>query len=186
MAFLTSTVLAVVGLGLTIFGSVKQQRANKKAGERAEEANRLTREAEKKQQKIADLQTLRSKRAAAREAQIRRADVTSNAQNAGVNTAGGSTVPGARGSISTQLNTNLSFLDRSSALNTQTTSLLGQASDLRSQGTSTLGSAIAGFGGTIFANSKKLGGIIDTGFSSGGSSGLGTPGASAPGAGTPF
>jgi len=158
-----SSIIAGIGLALTVVGTIKQQSAARKAGKRQDEANRLTREAEKKQQQINDLQTLRAKRAAAREAQIRRANVISGATVAGAAAAGGSTVPGATGSITSQLTTNLSFLDRASHLNTQTVALLGQASELRSQATPTTGAAIANLGGTIFANSEKIGSFFPSG-----------------------
>ena len=157
-----SSIIAVIGLGLTIVGTVVQQQAQKKSQKQAQrqfdESNRLQRQAEEKQQKIADLQTLRAKRAAAREAQIRRADVTSAATSRGAAAAGGTALPGARGSITSQISSNLSFLDRVNQLNTQTVALLGSAAEIGGQPifTSSTGSTIAGFGGTLFAESDKI------------------------------
>lgn len=162
-----TTIAAVIGLTLSVVGTVVQQQAQKKAQKQSQrnfnESQALKRQAEERQQKLSDLTTLRAKRSAARDAQSRRADVTSAAEGAGANEAGGSTVPGARGSINRQLSSNLSFLDKASALNTQTVALLGEANEVGSRPvfTSSIGNTIAGFGGTIFENSGKIGGLFE-------------------------
>ena len=162
-----STIIAVVGLALTVVGTVVQAKAQKKGQAQArrqfDESQALRRQAEEKQQKVADLQTLRAKRSAAREAQARRADVTSAATARGAAALGGSALPGARGSITSQLTSSLSFLDRANQLNTQTVSLLGRASEIGNAPvfTSSLGRSIAGFGGTLFAESEKIGGFFE-------------------------
>ncbi len=152
---------AVIGLALSVAGSIKQNIDTKKGQKQAQrnfdEGQRLKRLAEEKQQKVADLQTLRAKRKASREAQARRADIVSGAENAGANE-GGSAVPGATGSVRSQIASNLSFLDRSKALNTQTVALLGDANAIANKPvfTSGIGTTIAGIGGTIFDNNEKI------------------------------
>ena len=157
---MSPTTIAVIGLVLSAVGTassfISAKKAQKTSKSQFEESNRLRREAEEKSKRLADLQTLRAKRAAAREAQARRADVLSSAtvQGAGTSTA----VTGARGSIATQLSTNLSFLDRANQLQTQTVALLGQAGEAAARPifTSTIGASIAGFGGTIFSERKDI------------------------------
>jgi len=151
---MSPTVIAVIGLGLSAIGTFQQFKAGKKAEKRAEESNRLRRQAEGEQKKLADLRTLRAKRAAAREAQIKREDIASAAVAQGG--VGSSAVAGARGSLSTQLNANLSFLDSANKFQTSTTALLGRSQEIANIPTSTLGQSIAGFGGTIFDNSAKI------------------------------
>lgn len=158
---------AIAGLVLSVVGTAVQFQSAKKARKQAKrqfaESNALRRQAEEKQQKVADLQTLRAKRATAREAQRTRADIIQGAVTRGAGATGGSTVPGARGSITSQLTSNLSFLDRANQLNTQTVALLGQAAEVNASiFTSTIGSSIAGFGGTIFDNSEKLSSLFKT------------------------
>jgi len=154
--------LAIIGLGLSAVGLVTQQqsasKARKQASRQFQRSNELKRQAEAKQQKVADLQTLRAKRVAAREAQGRRADVTSAATVRGAAAPGGTALPGARGSITSQLTSNLSFLDRANQLNTQTVALLGQSAEVGGAPifTSQTGAAIAGLGGTIFSENEKI------------------------------
>ena len=156
--------IAIIGLVLSAVGTgsqfVSTKKAQKTSKSQFEESNRLRKEAEEKSKKLADLQTLRAKRAAAREAQARRADILSSAtvQGVGASTA----VTGARGSIATQLATNLSFLDRANQLQTQTVALLGQAGETAARPifTSTIGASVAAFGGTIFSGSKDISAFI--------------------------
>ena len=148
------TTLAIIGLVLSATGLVLGKVEQKKAGKRAKESNKLRREAEEKSTRLAELQNLRAKRATAREAQARRADITS----AGVaqNAVGSSAVQGSRGSVQTQLASNLSFLDTSNSLNTQATRLFGQAQEVANRPAGTLGRSLASFGGTIFAGREEI------------------------------
>lgn len=160
------TAIAVIGLALSAVGLVTQTLANKKAQKQAKrqaaESNRLRKEAEKRQQRIADLQTLRAKRSAARVAQKAKADLLSNATARGAAAPGTTAVPGAAGSLTSKLTSQLTFLDRANQLNTQTVALLGQSQDIANKPifTSQIGSAISSFGGTIFSNSEKIGGFF--------------------------
>ena len=146
--------IALIGVGLSAVGLVVGQLEQRKAGKRAKESNKLRREAEEKSTRIAELQNLRAKRATAREAQAKRADITSAGVAQGAE--GSSAVQGSQGSVQTQLASNLSFLDRSLALNTQAAKLFGQAQDLSSKPTGTFGRSIASFGGTIFSGRAEI------------------------------
>lgn len=148
--------IGIIGLGLSAIGLVTSFAEGKKADKRTREANKLRREAEKKEEKAANLRALRAKRAAVREAQRRRADVTSGAVVAGAAAPGGSALPGARGSISTQLTQNLSFLDQSLAFSTQAARLLGRSSDIANKPAGTTGKSLAAFGGTIFGGREVI------------------------------
>ncbi len=159
---MTGVEIGIAGLIFSAVGTVTSFLAEKKAAKQAKSqanrANELAAEAEAKQQKIANLSTLRAKRAAAREAQIRRADITSGATTQGANAEGSSAVPGARGSVTSQLTSNLSFLDRTNQFNRQTVALLAEARTVANQPVtvSGLGAGITGVGGTIFDNRAAI------------------------------
>ena len=159
---MTGVEIGIAGLIFSAVGTVTSFLAEKKAAKQAKSqanrANELAAEAEAKQQKIANLSTLRAKRAAAREAQIGRADITSGATTQGANAEGSSAVPGARGSVTSQLTSNLSFLDRANQFNRQTVALLGEARTVANQPVtiSGLGAGISGLGGTIFDNRAAI------------------------------
>lgn len=154
--------IAIIGLVLSATGLVMGYMEQKKAGKRADASNKLRREAEEKSEQVANLQNLRAKRAAAREAQAKRADITST--GVAQNVVGSSAVRGSRGSVSTQLSSNLSFLDNSLRTNTQATRLFGEAQDLANQPGSTLGKSLASFGGTVFSGSEKISKGLNTVF----------------------
>lgn len=93
-------IIASVALGVATAGTVISAVAASKA--------------QKAQQKLQNLRSQQSRTQQIREARIRRGRVANIAAQTG--TAGSSAAAGARGSIQTQLATNLSFLDRSLGL----------------------------------------------------------------------
>lgn len=129
---------AVVGTGYSIY-----------AGERA---NSQAKKATKLQQQQADLSAARQKRDSVRQARMAYAQAQAAAENQGVS--GSSSAQGGQASIVSQLNDNLSFLDQYGFISDQASKALGKAQSWRAS--AQMGGAIAGFGGTVFANAPQI------------------------------
>ena len=159
-------VIAAVGIGLSAIGTVAQIQGQKSAQKQSqrqfEQSNALRAQGEAKSKQLADLQTMRAKRAAARDAQIKRADVASVAEARGASSS--SPVQGAKASIDTQTGSNISFLDTANTLHSQASSLFGQASEAANRPIfgDTWGAGLASFGGSLFKGSDKIAGIFDS------------------------
>ena len=158
--------LAVIGLVLQgvglVSGIMGQKSAQKQQQRQFDESNALRRESEAKSKQLADIQTMRAKRAAAREAQIRRADVVSTAEARGASIS--SPVTGALSSIATQTGSNISFLDTANKLQGQAASLFGQAQETANQPIfqNAWGAGLASFGGSLFKGSDKIADIFSS------------------------
>ena len=162
-------VIAAVGLGLSAIGTVAQisgaKSAQKQQQRQFEESNAIRAQGEAKSKQLADLQTMRAKRAAAREAQIKRADVASVAEARGASLS--SPVQGSRASMDTQTGANISFLDTANTLHSQASSLFGQASEAANRPIfgDVWGAGISSFGGSLFKAAPSISNIfgnIDT------------------------
>ncbi len=130
--------VAAVGTGYSIY-----------AGERA---NKAQRRATRAQRRIADMQAARQKREAIRSARISYANAQQAAANQGVSSSSGS--EGGLSSISSQLQSNLSFLDKGGFFSDLASSELGRAQAFSNQ--AQLGGAIAGLGMTVFNNADTI------------------------------
>lgn len=154
------TAIAVAGLVLSGVGTaaniVQQRSAQKQQKQQFEESNRLAAEGQAKQKQLADIRSMRERRAAAREAQQRRAEVVAGATQRGA--AAASPVQGAVSSIATQAGSNVSFLDQSNRLQQQASDLFGQAQVIANTPiqTSSIPSGIASLGSTLFNNNTKI------------------------------
>ena len=159
-----ATAIAIIGIAANVGGTLLQKQASKaaqkQASSQANEANELRRQSEVKSKQLADIQSVRAKRAAAREAQIRRAEITASAESQGAS--GSSPVTGAKGSVSTQAGQNVSFLDTANKLQSQAATLFGQAQEVANRPifTNTTGAGIADFGNTLFGNNTKIAGLF--------------------------
>lgn len=153
--------IAIIGIGLSVVGQVVQMQAQKsaqkKAAARAREAAELQRKAQEKQQKVEDLRALRARRAAVREAQIKRAETISAGERQGAS--GSSAVQGGAGSVTSQLGANLSFLDQTQLLTKQAGVLFGQAQEVANRPikTSNFGSIISAVGGLTLQGASLVG-----------------------------
>ena len=99
---ITTAAAAVVSVGYSVYSGNKQQRA-------ANEANQLQAQAAKERKLQADVQALRARRQAARDAVSVRSSINAQAANeGGVST---SATQGAMGSVATQAGSNMSYLD---------------------------------------------------------------------------
>ena len=146
-------ITSAIGTGFQIMNAKSAQKQQQK---QFEESNALRAQGEAKSKQLADLQTMRAKRAAAREAQIKRADVASTAEARGAS--GSSPVQGSRASMDTQTGANISFLDTANSLHSQASSLFGQASEAAHRPIfgDTWGAGLASFGGSLFKGSKEI------------------------------
>lgn len=163
----TATIIAAIGLGMSAVGTAVQmsnaRSAQKQSQSQFEQSNALRRESEGKSKQLADLQTMRAKRAAAREAQIKRADVLSTAEARGAS--GSTPVAGATGSMVTQTGHNISFLDTANTLHSQASSLFGQAQEVSNQPIfgDVWGAGLSSFGGSLFKAAPALENIFGGG-----------------------
>lgn len=159
--FVAAAGLALQAVGL-VTGIMGKKSAQKQQQRQFDESNALRRESEAKSKQLADIQTMRAKRAAAREAQIRRADVISTAEARGA--AVSSPVTGALGSMATQTGANISFLDTANKLQGQAASLFGQAQETANRPIfqDAWGAGVASFGGSLFRGSDKIANIFES------------------------
>ena len=152
MAFTTTQiVLGSLFIASKAFEIKQQQSAQSQQKKQFEQSSALTREANAKQQQIADLQSVRARRAAAREAQIRKAEVISAGEQRGGS--GSSSVVGSAASLTTQAGANVSFLDESGQLGSQAATLFGQAQEVagRPIQINPIAGAVSSLAGTVFS-----------------------------------
>lgn len=146
--------LAIVGLAVGAAGTVmsyKQQKKQAKFQKRAQAAQRAQ----------DNMRAARERREAIRNARIASAQITQNAANQ--NVAGSSAALGGIGSIESQLNQNLSFLDGMNRLADQASMNLGKAADAATS--AGMWNSVAGLGMKVFSSAGS--------FSGGGSGGGG-------------
>lgn len=134
MALITS---AVIVAGATV-ASYTQQRKAAKAQAKAQRA----------QQRQADIANARERRAAVRAARVSRASVESQAAITGIS--GSSAAEGSIANITSETNSNLSFLDQNAMLSEEASRANQQAADYasRAQGYADLASLAGKAGGT--------------------------------------
>lgn len=111
--------LEFLAIGNIVTGGAVHQREERKAGERD------TARARRAEKKIADIRTARSRRRSIREARIARANIEASAQASGT-TQTSSAASGVAG-VGTQLAANLSFLDQTQALATESSMFQAKA-----------------------------------------------------------
>lgn len=150
-----STTIAVIGAGLAVGGtaySVSQQRKAEKAQRRAGQLNK------QRQQ----MQDALARRETIREARIARARSVQAAANQGVSSS--SAAQGGAGSIISQGNVNLSFLDQQAMSRDQAGNYIGQAQryTYRAQ----TGQSVAGLGASLFSNSDAIANRVNSIFGS--------------------
>lgn len=155
-----STFIAAAALVVSAVGVQQQMSAQKQQAKQFKESQALTEAGQKKQQEATDLQTMRSKRAAVREAQIRRSEVEANAARSEVG--GSSPIQGARGSLQTQAGGQVSFLDSMNKTTTAASTLFGQANAVGNRPVSNWGPALSSIGGTLFSGADKIGNIFSS------------------------
>jgi len=144
------TALLIGSLAVSAYGTVKSMSAQKDAGKAQNRALQA-------QQKSDQLKQARERRDAMREARIRRAAVTQAGENQG---AGGSSAAiGGAGSISSQLSSNLSFLDNQAMYSRQTSAALYQAN--KAQSSAQTYGAVAGFGAQMFSSAGGFGTLFE-------------------------
>lgn len=117
MALVTA---AVIGAAATV-ATYQQQRKSAKAQARAQRA----------QQRQADIANARERRAAIRNARVQRASVESQAATTGI--VGSSGVEGSLANITSETNSNISFLDQSQQLSSEASVANQQAADYASR-----------------------------------------------------
>ena len=137
--------VAIVGLAVGAAGtymSYKQQKKQAKFQKRAQAAQRAQ----------DNMRAARERREAIRNARIAAAEITQNAANQGVGSS--SAALGGLGSIESQLNQGLSFLDGMNTLADQASRNLGKAADA---GTAAgMWGSVAGLGMQVFSSAGNL------------------------------
>lgn len=136
---------AVVGAGAMVGGTVMQMSAAKKAAKEQKKANRFERQK-------SELQSARQKIEAIRAGRQAAAVASQNAENQGV--AGTSIGMGGVGSIISQTNANLSFLDKYGFLSDQASGALQAAAGHQSK--ASMWGAVAGLGAQIYSASGGI------------------------------
>lgn len=140
-----STIIAGVGLAVSVAGTAASFVSQQKQAKAQKKANQ-------ERQRQQEVQNLRSRRAAVREAQIKRAAVLNFA--AAGDFEGSSPVSQASGSISSQLGTNIGFSESISASNRNISTFNQQASDAGFS--ANLFGSIGGLGLSAASNSKSI------------------------------
>lgn len=126
------------------------------SGRRAAAAQR---EATAFQQKQANLQNARTQRDTIRQARMAWAQAQQAAENQGVS--GSSSSQGGLGSIASQLNDNLSFLDQYGFYSDQASRALGRAN--KASASADMWGSIANTGMTVFNNSDRIRNVFSGG-----------------------
>lgn len=139
----------IAGIGLAVgavggYASYKQQK----------KANKLQKKAAATQRSSDNMKAARERREAIRNARLASASVTQDAVNDGV--IGSSAALGGLGSIASQLNQNLSFLDGQNRLADQAGTELSKAN--KAIGSAQTWGAVSNLGMTVFSNAGKIGG----------------------------
>jgi Flp pilus assembly protein TadG len=142
---LIATVLKVAAATAVIGGTAHSIQQGQVAQKAAEKQSRLQQQAE-------ELQAARQRSDVIRQARIAQAEVKSSAANQGV--AGSSMAQGGQGSLTSQMNSNLSFLDGMKTANIA----IGQAGSQANQAAynAQVGQQIAGLGFSAYGNADKL------------------------------
>ena len=157
-----ATTIAIIGIGLSLAGTVMQAQAQKKAAKaasaRARDAAAERRRGEELQTRRENLQASRQRRRASAEARRFRAQAVNLAANRGAGGAigaPGSTIPGVSGNIASQLNFNNAFINQVTGLNTQIRTAFGNAQTI-ARTPITAGQNLAAFGGFASAAGSGL------------------------------
>lgn len=140
-----STLIATAALGAAVGGQIYAGNQQKKANKAAQQSAALDRQR-------MNLQSARERREAVRSSRLALAQSQMAATNQGAQ--GTSSAQGGQGSIVSQLNSNLSFLDRYNTLTDQASQQIGYANKF-SQKAQT-GQAISNLGWQVFSNSNTL------------------------------
>jgi hypothetical protein len=114
----------VAGIGAMVVGTVMGIKEQRKAGKEAKKANQFERQR-------ANLQSARQKMEAVREGRRAMAEVQQNAENQGVS--GSSVGQGGAGSVYSQTNSNLSFLDQYGYYSDQASKFLQQSANSKNK-----------------------------------------------------
>lgn len=138
-------IVAGVGLAIGAASAVMSYKAQKKAAKQ----NRKAAAAQRAQD---NMKAARERREAIRNARIAAAGVAQGAANDGVG--GSSAALGGLGSIASQLNQNLSFLDGQNRLADQASTALSKAN--KAQVNAGMWDSIGGFGMTMFNNASGI------------------------------
>lgn len=162
-AELFAAVSAVASVSGAVGSVVMGKKAQGQQQRQFEESQAERRQAEASQRQLADLNSLRNRRAAAREAQQRRAEIVSAGVQRGAT--GSSSVRGASASVGTQAGGNVSFLDSARQLQDQATVHFGNAQAIASQPIfiSPIPAGVSAIGNTIFAARNELSNIFTPG-----------------------
>ena len=139
--------MALVTPTLEVAGLTKELLNGRQAQAEANKAKRA-------QRRLNQAQQARQRRASVREAQVATANVEAKSASQG---GGGSTAAGAIAYIGSQLSSNMSFLNSTSARSDSATNALSRAASLRSQGA--LAQSIGGF---VSQNSSRIDNLFDS------------------------
>lgn len=137
-----SLAVAAVGTGYSIYAGQKSLKEQKKANQ-AEQARN-------------DLQNARQKRDAIRQARMAYGSAQQSAENQGVSLS--SSALGGQGSISSQLSSNLSFLDNYKFLTDQASEHLSNAASYKTN--AAVAQDVAGLGFSAFNNSDRIAAVF--------------------------
>ena len=132
-------IIAAVGVGVAAVGTVASIKNQKKMLKEQQKATRFERQKNQ-------LQNTRQKIEAVRQTRLALGQATQNAENQGV--AFSSSAQGGQGSIVSQGNANLSFLDQYGFLTDQAQDALGRAATYQSN--ASMWSSVAGLGSSMF------------------------------------
>lgn len=163
MAFSSAVAIFAVATAVNVKLQMDAQKTQKEQFKQSQETRK---QAEAKQKELADLQTVRAKRQAVREAQVRRAEIENSAEQTGGG--GSSSLEGSTGSIATQAGSTVSFLDTANRLSSQASTLFGDANEIANRPIqiSPIPGAVAGLSAAYIGNSTKINAAAKNIFSS--------------------
>lgn len=137
--------MAIIGAAAMVVGTIGAFKSEKKAAKAAKQANQFERQK-------ASLQSARQKMEAVREGRRALAEVQQNAENQGVS--GSSVGQGGAGSVYSQTNSNLSFLDRYGYYSDQASKFLQKSADAKAQ--AGMWQSVAAAGEKVLDTSMKI------------------------------
>ena len=140
-----ATTIALVGLGAATAGTVYSGVQQSKAAKATQRSAALDRQR-------MNLQNARERREAVRASRLASATAEMAAANQGVQ--GTSSAQGGQASIVSQLNSNLSFLDRFNTLSDQASQQIGYANKFSQR--ASVGQSVSNLGWQVFSNSNTL------------------------------
>jgi hypothetical protein len=142
-------IIAGIGLAVSAAGTYMSVKAQQKQA-------KLQKKAITAQRAQDNLKAARERREAIRNSRIAAGTIEQNAANQGVS--GSSAALGGMGSIESQLNQNLSFLDTYNRLSDQATELIGKANvqGMKAQ----TASSVAALGMQVFQNASGIGSVF--------------------------